>query len=120
MANFRKSERKYLSDILLYARQARMFGEELGFARERFDVSLLYQCAIIRCIEVIGEASKKISTDTRKRFPQVAWEEMAGMRDVLIHDYRNVNFDIVWYSLLDDIPSLIETLEPVVDGFTGE
>ena len=114
MADTVRSESEYLSDILLYARTARMFGQELGFAKERFDASLLYQCAIIRCIEVIGEAAKKISTDTENKLPQVSWREIAGIRDVLIHNYYNVNLDIVWYSLIDDIPELIEALEPVV------
>ena len=116
MADIVRSEPKRLSDILLHARQARLFGQELGFAREKFDASLLYQFAIIYCIEVIGEASKKISSDTKDGFPQVEWGEMAGMRDVLIHDYFDVDLDIVWNSLINDIPALIETLEPVVDG----
>ena len=116
MADIVRSESEYLADILLYARAARMFGQELGFAREKFDASLLYQFAIIYCIEVIGEATKKISSDTRKRFPQVEWSEMSGMRNILIHNYHDVDLDIVWNSLINDISPLIEALEPAVSG----
>ena len=116
MAKHQRSEPERLSDILLYARTARMFGQELGLAREKFDANPLYRCASIRCLEVIGEASKYLSSDTKDRFPQVEWKKIAGMRDILIHDYYGVDLDIVWYSLIDDIPALIEALEPVVDG----
>ena len=52
--------------------------------------------AIVRSLEIIGEAIKKIPADLRKQYPEVQWKEIAGMRDVLIHNYFGIDYDIVW------------------------
>ena len=108
--NVRK-EKDYLADILSYAHRARRYVQVIHFNREKFASSSLHQDAIIRCIEVIGEASKNISSDTKNALPQISWQEMAGMRNRLVHIYFDVVLDVVWETVIEDLPSLINILE---------
>ncbi len=62
--------------------------------------------AIVRSLEIIGEAIKKIPADLRKQYPEVQWKEIAGMRDVLIHNYFGIDYDIVWDVVITKIPAL--------------
>ena len=67
-----------------------------GMDRASFKKNRLVQDAVIRNLEIIGEASKKLSNNFRKKFKDVPWKAMAGMRDVLIHGYFGVDLDNVW------------------------
>ena len=72
------------------------------------------QDSVIRNLEIIGEATKKISKKLKSQYPDIPWKEMSGMRDKLIHDYFGVDVDVVWKTVNDDIPflkSLIETID---------
>lgn len=72
------------------------------------------QDSVIRNLEIIGEATKKISKELKSQSPDIPWKEMSGMRDKLIHDYFGVDVDVVWKTVNDDIPflkSLIETID---------
>lgn len=64
--------------------------------RESFRSDLKTQDAVLRNLQVIGEAAKKVSDGTRASHPEVAWKDMAGMRDRVVHDYFGVSLDIVW------------------------
>jgi uncharacterized protein with HEPN domain len=71
------------------------------------------QDAVVRQLEIIGEATKRISEELRSLNPRVPWSDMAGMRDVLVHDYIDVDIDIVWKTSTDSInilKSLLQTL----------
>lgn len=65
-----------------------------------------YSHAVIRAIEVIGEASKNLSSRLKEDHPGIAWREIAGMRDKVIHRYFEINWQIVWSVLTDDLPAL--------------
>lgn len=69
------------------------------------------QDAVVRQLEIIGEATKRISIDLRNKNPQVPWSDMAGMRDVLIHNYIDVDLDIVWKTASESISTLRSFLE---------
>jgi uncharacterized protein with HEPN domain len=71
-----------------------------------FFSSKLIQDAVIRNLEVIGEATKRVSMDLRSQHSDVPWREMAGMRDVLIHNYFGVDNEIVWNVVKDELPLL--------------
>jgi uncharacterized protein with HEPN domain len=75
--------------------------------------------AVVRNLEVLGEAAKRVSDAVRTRAPAVPWREMAGMRDVLIHDYFGVDIDIVCDVALAKVPSLGIALKALLDELDG-
>ena len=70
--------------------------------------------AILYQITIIGEATKRLSMDYRQQHPEIPWRNLAGMRDVLIQEYDQIDLDIVWNVVHYEIPSLIERLEPLI------
>jgi uncharacterized protein with HEPN domain len=75
----------------------------LGVSEEAFHKQLLVQDGVIRQLEIIGEATKRLSPGMRARCPNVPWQDIAGMRDKLIHDYFGVDLDAVWLTARDDV-----------------
>jgi uncharacterized protein with HEPN domain len=77
-----------------------------GISLKEFKTNELVQDAIIRNIEIIGEASKKISDETKQTYNRIPWKEIAGMRDKLVHDYLGVDVIVVMRTIKEDIPAL--------------
>lgn len=102
----------YLLDILLAAREAVTFAEDLTF--ESFKESRLHQLAIVRTLEIVGEAARKISQEFKEAHPEIPWPKMIGMRHRLIHDYVHIDLETVWDTVRTDIPLLIKMIEPLV------
>ncbi len=75
-------------------------------SRKQFYRDEFLKRVAIRSYEVIGEVSKKLSEDFKKSNPQIEWKKMAGMRDIMIHDYLNVDYEILWSTITENIPSL--------------
>ncbi len=73
------------------------------------------QRAFVRSIEVIGEATKKIPDSLKSKYPNIEWKAIAGMRDVLIHDYFGVDYDIVWDVAVNKIPVLHKEIKEIID-----
>ncbi|MDR0941208.1 MAG: DUF86 domain-containing protein [Bacteroidales bacterium] len=71
--------------------------------------------ALVRSLEIIGEATKKIPTDIKFQWKSIQWKHMAGMRDRLIHDYMGINYNIVWDVVKNKIPELTEQIEQVIE-----
>ena len=80
----------------------------------------LIQDAVIRNFEIIGEATKKLSSDFRLKYPFIEWKKIAGMRDKLIHDYIGVDLWAVWGVVENILPSLERQLEEILDQEKGK
>ena len=72
--------------------------------------------AVIRCIEVIGEAASKISMEFRKDHPDIPWQKIIGMRNRLIHIYFDIDYHIVWQTVKENLPPLIDQLRSILDN----
>ncbi|RJR43219.1 MAG: DUF86 domain-containing protein [Deltaproteobacteria bacterium] len=70
--------------------------------------------AVIRALEIMGEAARKIPKSIRSRYPEVPWQDMAGMRDKLIHDYFGVDLRVVWKTLQIDLPPLKAMIDQII------
>jgi uncharacterized protein with HEPN domain len=99
----RREVRDYLSDILQAIGDVRSY--TAGMTVDVFRKDRKTQQAVIRCLEVVGEATKKIPPTLRDRHPDTPWQEIAGMRDKLIHEYFGVDLDIVWETAREDLAS---------------
>ena len=81
-----------------------------GSDKSTFLATPMLQDAVIRQLEIIGEATKRLSKEYRLKFPSIPWTDIAGMRDKLIHAYFGVDLDMVWLTVTDDIPFIKLTL----------
>jgi uncharacterized protein with HEPN domain len=94
----------YVDDILEAIRKIELYTKDLSF--EGFEQSNLIVDAVIRNLEVIGEAANKIPTDIRKESPEIPWRKMIDFRNILIHEYFGVDLSIVWVVATQNIPKL--------------
>lgn len=104
---------RYIEDIMDEMQVAQGLVEELSF--DEFEDDQRTQRAVVRCLEVIGEAAKQIPDDVRARHDSVPWREMAGMRDRLIHAYRDVDLELVWQAAREEIPKVQPDLAAILE-----
>lgn len=108
-----EQDKNRLHDMLDAARKARNFMK--GKSRESLEANeALLGFAVVRAIEVVGEAASKITPETRAQLPQIEWKNIVGMRNRVIHNYLEVDYDIVWKVLNENLVSLIAELEKVL------
>lgn len=99
-----KNDLVYLDHMLDSIQKVQRYLDDVSYADFLKDEEK--QDAVIRKIEILGEATKKVNKTLREKYPQLPWRAMAGMRDKLIHDYFDVDVETVWETATVDIPSL--------------
>ncbi len=90
-----------------------------GKSRTDLDTDEKLALALVRLVEIIGEAASKVSTETQNQFAMIEWRDIIGTRNRLIHAYDSVNLDILWQITRGDLPSLINKLQRAIDE-TGD
>ncbi|WP_026951057.1 HepT-like ribonuclease domain-containing protein [Algoriphagus mannitolivorans] len=108
----KKDPRIYLEHILSSIQRINSYSQ--GFSESDFLNSPLIQDAVIRNLEVIGEATKKLSSEFRENYPQNEWKKIAGMRDKLIHDYIGVDLWAVWAVVEQILPDFEIQIESII------
>jgi uncharacterized protein with HEPN domain len=96
---------RYMTDAATKA-----VGFAKGHSREDLDQDELLRLALTKLIEIVGEAAKHVSSETRTKLPDVSWSAAARMRDRLIHHYFDINLDALWATITEDLPSLLTVL----------
>lgn len=84
-----------------------------GKVRKDLDTDELLSLSLVRLLEIVGEAANGISPAFRDQFPHIPWRKMTGLRNRLIHGYFDVNLDIVWDTILEDLPPLVKDLKGI-------
>jgi uncharacterized protein with HEPN domain len=107
-----RSDLEHLEDVLEAARRAIAYCA--GMTYDAFAEDTRTQDAVVRNMEILGEAAKCLSETARKESPSVPWKSIAGMRDRLIHNYFGVNWDIVWGVVTNDLPRLMADVETLL------
>ena len=110
----KKDYKQYFIDILESIEKIEQF--LAGYTLDSFLNDEKTQYAVVRGLEIIGEASKKISEDIRDRYKDIPWREMTGMRDVLIHDYFGVDIEVVWKTASLDLPPLKINIQKIINS----
>lgn len=82
--------------------------------RQDYDNDTALRLALTHLIQVIGEAARRVSSQFRERHPDIPWDAIAGMRNKIVHDYMDVDEDIVWDSVVHELPLLIAELKQIV------
>ena len=106
----------YLEDISGAISDIRLFIQGMsadGFMADKKTVN-----AVIRSLEIIGEATAKIPKDVRMRYPEVPWDEIIGMRNRLIHEYFGVDLDIVWQTIQEDLMPLETSIKTILSDYS--
>jgi uncharacterized protein with HEPN domain len=107
-----------LLDILIAARKIAQFTEDMTWVE--FAKDSMCQNAVMYNIQIIGEAARNVSEETKTAHPDIPWHEIVGMRHRLVHDYMRIDLAKVWDTIEEDIPPLIEALGPLVPPDEGE
>jgi len=109
----KRRDKDYLADIQEAIQRIIAYTEGLSY--EQFLEDYKTQDAVIRNLQVIGEAVKKLSRPVRDTHRYIPWREMAGMRDKIVHEYFGIKYDIVWAVVREDLPALLPQIEALLE-----
>jgi len=104
----------FLEDALNAMAKAELFIADMTYEEFIKDEKTIF--AVIRAIEVIGEALKHVPSELRQKFSDIPWRDITGMRDILVHEYFGVDLETVWETVKTDIPSIKPLLVELLDN----
>ena len=107
-----KADEVRLHHMLDAARDATTF--TAGQERNILDSNRMLVLSLVKSIEIVGEAAGRVSEGVHKRYPEIPWRDIIAMRHRLIHAYYDVNLDILWKTVIEDLPPLIASLENIL------
>lgn len=94
----------YLGDMVEYAKKAERFVQGIGLADFQKDEQKVL--AVVRALEVIGEAARQIPRALRSRYPDIPWRKITGMRNIVVHEYFGIDTEVIWKTAREDLPPL--------------
>lgn len=109
----KRRDRDYLTDIREALNRITTYTAQLNYKQFMNDIKT--QDAVIRNLEVIGEATKNLSIRLRKKYKQIPWKDMSGVRDKMIHHYFGINYDIIWTIAKEEIRELLPQIENIIE-----
>jgi uncharacterized protein with HEPN domain len=104
----------FLKDIHTHSKKIRTYTKDLSM-QEFFKDSKTYD-AVMRNIQIIGEAIKHLPADVRKRYENIDWKKAAGLRDIVVHEYFGINKDIIWDVIQNKIPELEREVKSILNN----
>lgn len=107
-----KDDTLYFGHMLDMARKACAKTRSIG--REDYDADENLRLALAHLIQVIGEAARRVSTEGREAHPEIPWREVTGIRHKIVHDYMDLNEDVIWEVVMRDLPAPVAQLERFV------
>ncbi len=108
----------FIDDILDAMNKAEMLLDGVGYSQFESDFRINF--AVIRALEIIGEAAKRVPDEVRQNYTDIPWKAMAGMRDRIIHGYDNVDLQIVWDVVKRDIPDIKPIIVKILTDYEGK
>lgn len=107
----------YVEDIIDAMDKAEIALTGVDF--DRFTDDFIINFAVARALEIVGEATKRLPQKVRDAYPAIPWRDMAGMRDRIIHGYDNLNLEIMWDVVKQDIPRIKPHLHQIIEDYEG-
>lgn len=104
----------YLEDMLHSIEKIDLYMRDIQSSKEVFNKSTQVQDAVVRRLEIIGEATKRLHEDFKEEYDQIPWRLMSGLRDVLIHEYDQIDLEQIWEVIQKDLPLLKNQLQEIV------
>ncbi|MHA1280419.1 MAG: HepT-like ribonuclease domain-containing protein [Candidatus Helarchaeota archaeon] len=112
----KREYKDYLNDIYDSIEKIEKFTEHMKFAQfEKDDRTVL---AVVKALEITGEAVKKIPPSIRNKYPQIPWKKISGMRDKLVHEYFGINIKVVWRTIKEDIPPIKPLIHDILKNLS--
>ncbi len=111
-----KDQRVYLAHILSCIEKVQEYTQD---GREDFFSSSLKQDAVVRNLQIVAESASRVSEELRVAHPEIDWPGMRGFRNVLVHDYLNVDYDLVWGIVRQELPPLKENVARMLEELGG-
>ncbi len=105
-------DRVFVGQMVEAATAAHDFTE--GLSRETVSSDRLVGFAVVRAIQLVGQAARNVSDEVRAANPDVPWRQMIGMRNVVVHDYADVDMTLVWKTVREDLPGLVDRLNAIL------